>query len=64
MKERIIKVDKRYKNELIRCKNCYHHSTSSFSGKYYCVLFGQVIRDNDYCSWAEPKDVLEKNNDR
>ena len=59
MKEWIVKENK---EELIRCKDCIYKDTmlKKMYEHNFCDKFGQAIEDNDYCSWAEPKDVLEK----
>lgn len=36
--------------EIIRCRDCEHHSGSYCHYKY---SYGAYVRDNHYCGWAE-----------
>ena len=46
------------KQELIRCKDCKHCTETGFYNGTrwnYCSWFRRVMKENDFCSKAEPK---------
>lgn len=46
------------KGSLIRCEDCKHCTETGFYNGTrwnYCSEFRRVMKENDFCSWAEPK---------
>ena len=41
---------------VIRCKDCIHRKHIKAINAYECVISGNKVNEDDYCSWAERKE--------
>lgn len=41
---------------VIRCKNCHHFEPSGIGFQRYCSVVSDLVREEDYCCWAERRE--------
>lgn len=55
----------RTKPELIRCKDCKYWGVSKSNIMNHTCYWGYFLKkEDDYCSWAKPKEIYEKEEDK
>ena len=55
--ERVKRIEEKLDTkDIVRCKDCKHHTQGSYMGYGYCGFHKCLARENDYCSWGERRE--------